>query len=60
MKEGRRRRKKEKEKEKDKENEKEKEKEMEVWFISHAAVCPGGAGGFLVSSPLGRHLRGRL
>ena len=37
----------EKEKEKDKENEKEKEKEMEVWFNSFAAVCPGGAGGYM-------------
>ena len=39
--------KKEKDKEKDKENEKEKEKEMEVWFISSAAVCPEGAGGYI-------------
>ena len=39
---------KEKDKEKDKENEKEKEMEMEVWFNRFAAVCPGGAGGFLM------------
>ena len=40
------RKEKEKENEKDKENEKEKQKEMEVWFISSAAVCPEGAGGY--------------
>ena len=45
-KEKKKEKKKENDKEKDKENEKEKEKEMEVWFISSAAVCPEGAGGF--------------
>ena len=42
--------KKENDKEKDKENEKEKENQMEVWFISSAAVCPEGAGGFCAKS----------